>query len=156
MATSNFTSGGNGGINVIGTDEITDINDTLRIIYDELMNKGYTLNDSREFNDHETIDATEVYLDNKLVAVLHVTAGYYEYANVEVYLLAGMTNDEMVDEFEELVCDYDSERGWYIDRSLFTKDKKHAKKVLGVVEKYTTKIVQTAQFSNGETWYAKV
>ena len=156
MATANFTSGGNGGINVIETDELTDINDTLRNIYDELGDKGYTLSDSREFSGRDTIDATEVYFDNKLVAVLHVTAGYYEHANIEIYMVAGMTAEQMVDEFEELVSDYDSDRGWYVDRKLFTRDKRHAKRVQSAVETYTTKVVQTAKFSNGETWYEKV
>ena len=156
MAASNFTSGGNGGINVIETDELTDINETLSNIYDELEAKGYTLSESREFNDRDTIDTTVVYFDGKLVAVLHVTAGYCEHANLEVYMVAGMTDEEMVDKFEDLVSEYDNDRGWYIERSMFTRDKKHAKKVQSTIENYTTKVVQTARFSNGETIYERV
>lgn len=156
MATSNFTGGGNGGTNVIEVEHEFSVSETLENIFDELESKGYTLSESREFSGRDTIDATEVYFDNKLVAVLHVTAGYYEHANIEVYMVAGMTDREMVDEFEELVSGYDGERGWYIDRKLFTRDKRHAKKVQNTVERYTTKVVQVAKFSNGETWYAQV
>lgn len=155
MATANFTSGGNGGINVIETIDEFSVPYTLENIFYEMESKGYTLSDSCEFNDRDTIDATEVYFENKLVAVLHVTAGYYEHANIEVYTVAGMTDEEMVDKFEDLVSEYDSDRGWYVERSMFTRDKKHAKRVQSIVEKFTTKVVQTAQFSNGEALYEK-
>ena len=154
MATANFTHGGNGGINVIETDELTDTNDTLENINYELESKGYTLNDSKAFSN--TLDCTEVYHKGKLVAVLNVTAGYYEHANLEAYMVAGMTDEEMVDEFEDLVSEYDADRGWYVERSMFTRDKRHAKRVQSTIDRHTTKVVQTARFSNGETWYAKV
>lgn len=156
MATSNFTSGGNGGINVIEIENDFDYDYTLENIFDELEAKGYTLSDSREFSGGDTIDATEVYHNNKLVAVLHTTAGYYEHANMEVYMVAGMTDEEMVDKFEDLVSEYDYDKGWYVERSMFTRDKRHAKKVQSTIEAYTTRIVQTARFSNGEVWYEKV
>lgn len=158
MATSNFTSGGNGGINVILDDEYGDsVKYTMDSVYDRLSELGYIMNDSRVFNDRDTLDATEVYTkDRKLVAVLHVTSGYYEHANIEVYVVAGMTDDEMVDSFEELVSGYDLYKGWYVDRSMFTRDKRHAKRVQRAIDSHTVKVVQTARFSNGETWYKEV
>lgn len=152
MATGNFTQGGNGGINVIELENEFDYKDTIDNIEYELEAKGFTLSESRELDG----DCTEVYKDNKLVAVLNVTPGYYEHANVEVYLVARMSDDELQDDFEDLTFDYNSNDGWVLDRSKFTRNKREADKVLKAVEMFTTKIVVTARFSNGETMYAKV
>lgn len=152
MATGNFTLGGNGGINVIEVNNDFDYKDTVDNIMDELESKGYTLLDSRELDG----DCTEVYKDSKLVAVLNITLGYYEHANVEVYLIAHMDDDSLQDYFEDLTFDYNADDGWVLDKSKFTRDKREASKVLKAVETFTTKIEVTARFSNGETMYAKV
>lgn len=159
MATSNFSTGGNGGINVIDENEHFDtVSDTVGNVVDELDRMGYTSSDSREFNDRDTLNATEVYYKGKLVAVLRVTAGYYEHANMEVYLVAGMTNEELQEQFEDLTYTYnpDSFDGWVVDRSLFTRDKRHAKKVMDAVEEFTTKLRLVGVFSSGEAVYETV
>ena len=155
MATSNFYTGGNNGLNVILPQDESEgftqgeLGITIENIVSELTSKGYSVDSANHLTraprSFETGQGFLVYNKNaKIVAFLEVCFGYYEHANVDVYLLAGMSDDEMVDEFEELVCEYDINRGWYIDRKLFTKDKRHAKRVMTAVEKYTTKVVMTA------------
>ena len=79
--------------------------------------------------------------------------GYYQGANVSLWLVADMTEEELVDEFEDLVCDYNDEDGWYLARKNFTRNQKEKNKVLKTVELYTEKLNVVASLSNGEVFY---
>lgn len=146
MATANFYNSGNGGINAImDSDSVTEI---YNLIEDELLFKGFVLH--KYHNDSVAIEK-----DNKLVAVMSLEYGHYEGANVSLWLVADMTVEEMINEFEDLVCDYSHEDGWYIARKNFTRNQKEKNKVLEAVELYTEKLSVVASFDNGEVIYGK-
>ena len=146
MATANFYNNGNGGINAIMDGyEASEIYD---MIEDELLYNGFTLCNYKN-------DSTSIHKDGKLVAVMSLEYGNYEGANVSLWLVADMTEEEMVYEFEDLVCDYSHEDGWYIARKNFTRNQKEKNKVLKAVELYTEKLNVVASFSNGEVLYER-
>lgn len=146
MATANFYNNGNGGINAImDGDEVVE---NYILIKDELYSKGFMLHNYQD-------DSISIHKDDKLVAVMSLEYGYYEGANVSLWLVADMTEEEMVDEFEDLVCDYSHEDGWYMARKNFTRNQKEKNKVLKTVERYTEKLNVVASFHNGEVIYER-
>lgn len=146
MATANFYNNGNGGIHAImDSDRATEI---YNLIKDELLHNGFTLNNYKN-------DSTSIYRDDKLVAVMSLEYGYYEGANVSLWLVANMTVEEMINEFEDFVYDYDEDDGWTIARRLFTRNQKEKNKVLKAVELYTEKLNVVASFNNGEVIYGR-
>ena len=146
MATANFYNNGNGGINaILDGDEASEIYDMIK---DELSYNGFTLDDYQN-------DSTSIHKDGKLVAVMSLEYGYYQGANVSLWLVADMTEEEMVYEFEDLVSDYSDEDGWYMVRKNFTRNQKEKNKVLKTVERYTEKLNVVASFSNGEVLYER-
>ena len=146
MATANFYNNGNGGINAIMDGyEASEIYD---LIEDELSYNGFTLENYQN-------DSTSIHKDGKLVAVMSLEYGHYQGANVSLWLVADMTEEEMIDEFEDLVCDYSYEDGWYMARKNFTRNQKEKNKVLKAVELYTEKLNVVASFNNGEVLYER-
>ena len=147
MATANFYNNGNGGINAImDGDEVVE---NYILIKDELYSKGFMLYNYQD-------DSISIHKDDKLVAVMSLEYGYYEGANVSLWLVADMTEEEMVYEFEDLVCNYSyDEDGWYMARKKFTRNQKEKNKVLKTVERYTEKLNAVASLSNGEAIYER-
>lgn len=145
MATGNFYTGGNHGLNVIITDYDEAVDDTVENIISELSSKGYSVDSADHLTQaqgrFETGRGYLVYNKNgKIVAFLEVCAGYYEHANVDVY-----TGDELI-ELSDDGYDYDNE---------VTKNKRDIDRVVKCVEMYTDGYKRVATFSNGETIYEK-
>ena len=147
MATGNFYTGGNHGLNVILSEDETegltqwDLGITIENIVSELSSKGYSVDSAKYLTQaprsFETGQGFLVYNKNaKIVAFLEVCAGYYEHANVDVY-----TGDELID-----INDYDNE---------VTKNKRDIDRVVKCVEMYTDGYKRVATFSNGEAIYER-
>lgn len=143
MATGNFFTGGNHGINVIECDYEQAVEDTLANIVSELLSKGYSVDSANHLTQaprsFETGQGYLVYNKKaKIVAFLELCNGYYEHANIDIY-----TGDELIDISDE-GYDYENE---------VTKNKRDIDRVVKCVQLYTTQIVKVATFSNGETIY---
>ena len=141
MATSNFYTGGNHGLNVIYTDYDEAVGDTLENIMAELSSKGYSVDSANHLTQaprsFETGQGYRVYNKNaKIVAFIEVCAGYYEHANIDIY-----TGDELID-----ISD---------DGDEVTKNKRDIDRVVKCVEMYTDGYKRVATFSNGETIYER-
>lgn len=144
MATGNFYTGGNHGLNVIISDYDEAVEDTVANIVAELSSKGYSVDSANYLTQaprsFETGQGFLVYNKNaKIVAFLEVCAGYYEHANVDVY--TGMEDlDDLVNDGREYKSD-------------ITKNKRDIDRVVKCVEMYTSGYKRVATFSNGETIY---
>ena len=143
MATSNFYTGGNHGLNVIMVDYDEAVGDTFANIVADLEAKGYSVDSANHLTQaprsFETGQGFLVYNKNsKIVAFLELCAGYYEHANIDVY-----TGDELIDISDD-GYDYDNE---------VTKNKRDIDRVVKCVEAYTSGYKRVATFSNGETIY---
>ena len=143
MATSNFYTGGNHGLNVIISDYDEAVEYTLENIMAELSSKGYSVDSANHLTQaprsFETGQGYRVYNKNaKIVAFIEVCAGYYEHANVDIY-----TGDELIDIIDD-GYDYGNE---------VTKNKRDIDRVVKCVEAYTDGYGRVATFSNGETIY---
>lgn len=147
MATGNFYTGGNHGLNVIvipdEDEDSTIVEDTLVNIVDELSSKGYSVDDASHLTQaprsFETGQGFLVYNKNgKIVAFYELCAGYYSDANINIY-----TGDELIDISDD-GYDYNNE---------VTKNKRDIDRVVKCVEMYTSGYKKVAQFSNGETIY---
>ena len=145
MATGNFYTGGNQGLNVILTEYDEAVGDTMANIVAELSSKGYSVDDARHLTQAPRSFETGLgYLvvnsKGKYLAFMEVCAGYYEHANIDIY-----TGDELIDISDD-GYDYDNE---------VTKNKRDIARVMKCIEMYTNGYKQVAQFSNGETIYEK-
>lgn len=145
MATGNFYTGGNHGLNVIQVDYDEAVGDTLANIVADLEAKGYSVDSANHLTQAPRSFETGLgYLvvnsKGKYVAFMEVCAGYYEHANIDVY-----TGDELIDISDD-GYDYDNE---------VTKNKRDIAKVMKCIEMYTDGYKKVAQFSNGETIYEK-
>lgn len=149
MATSNFYTGGNNGLNVILCDYEQAVDDTMNNIITELKAKKYSIDRAnplaqapRSFNTgqgflvYKTTKARFV----KYVAFLEVCAGYYGHANIDIY-----TSDELVG------LGFDA----YDGDEQVTRNKRDIDRVVKTVKAFTNGYKQVAQFSNGETIYEK-
>jgi hypothetical protein len=149
MATGNFYTGGNHGLNVIiipdeEEDNMT-VEDTIANIVAELSSKGYSVDSADNLTQaprsFETGTGYLVYNKNaKIVAFLELCAGYYSGANIDIY-----TGDALIDISDD-GYDYDNE---------VTKNKRDIDRVVKCVEMYTDGFRKKYQFSNGETWYER-
>ena len=149
MATGNFYTGGNHGLNVIiipEDDEYgTVVGDTLANIVAELSSKGYSVDSARHLTQApRSFEIGQGYLvynkNGKIVAFYELCAGYYGHANIDIY-----TGDELVDISDE-GYDYGGE---------ITKNKRDIDRVVKCVEMYTGGYKRVATFSNGETIYER-
>lgn len=151
MATGNFYTGGNHGLNVILAEDETegltqwDLGITIENIVSELTSKGYSVDSANHLTQaprsFETGQGYLVYNKNaKIVAFLEVCAGYYEHANIDIY-----TGDELIDISDD-GYDYDNE---------VTKNKRDIDRVVKCVEIYTDGYKRVATFSNGGTIYER-
>lgn len=150
MATGNFYTGGNQGLNVIISDydeavedTLANIEDTLDNIVSELLSKGYSVDSANHLTQaprsFKTGTGYLVYNSKaKIVAFLELCNGYYEHANIDIY-----TGDELIDISDD-GYDYDNE---------VTKNKRDIDRVVKCVEMYTKGYKKVAQFSNGEAIY---
>ena len=146
MATGNFYTGGNHGLNIIISDYDEAVEDTLENIIAELSSKGYSVDSANHLTQaprsFETGQGYLVYNKNwKIVAFLELCNGYYEHANIDIY-----TGDELIDIGDS---DYEYEKE-------VTKNKRDIDRVVKCVEMYTDGYKRVATFSNGETIYKKV
>lgn len=142
MATGNFYTGGNHGLNVIIADYDEAVGDTLENIIAELSSKGYSVDSADHLTQaprsFETGTGYLVYNKNaKTVAFIEVCAGYYEHANIDIY-----TGDELID-----ISD---------DSYEVTKNKRDIDRVVKCVEMYTDGYKRVATFNNGETIYERI
>lgn len=145
MATGNFYTGGNHGLNIIISDYDEAVEDTLENIATELSSKGYSVESADNLTQaprsFETGIGYLVYNKNaKIVAFLEVCNGYYEHANIDIY-----TGDELIDIGDS---DYEYEKE-------VTKNKRDIDRVVKCVEIYTQGYKKVAQFSNGEAIYER-
>ena len=145
MATGNFYTGGNHGLNVIIAEYDEAVDDTVANIVAELSSKGYSVDSANHLTQaprsFETGQGYLVYNKNaKIVAFIEVCAGYYEHANVDIY-----TGDELID-ISDGGYDYGGE---------VTKNKRDIDRVVKCVEMYTDGYKRVATFSNGETIYER-
>lgn len=143
MATGNFYTGGNNGLNVIISDYDEAVEYTLVNIVDELSSKGYSVDDAKHLTQaprsFETGQGFLVYNKNgKIVAFYELCAGYYSGANINIY-----TGDELIDISDD---GYDNE---------VTKNKRDIKRVVKAIQDYTEGFKRVATFSNGETIYER-
>lgn len=145
MATGNFYTGGNHGLNVIISDYDEAVEDTLANIVSELTSKGYSIDSANHLTQaprsFETGQGYLVYNKNaKIVAFIEVCAGYYSGANVNIY-----TGQDLIDISDD-GYDYENE---------VTKNKRDIARVVKCVEMYTDGFRKKYQFSNGETWHER-
>jgi len=141
MATGNFYTGGNHGLNVIYVDYEEAVGDTIANIVAELSSKGYSIDSASHLIDtprsFDTGQQFTVYNKSaRVVALLELCAGYYSGANINVY-----TGQYLKD-----VLDDDS------DVSI---NKRDARRIVQAVQEFTTTFKRTATFSSGESIYER-
>lgn len=102
------------------------------ILPDELKNKGYTLDSGKYWNEATVYNST-----GKWVADLELRGGYYDGVQLIV-------ETDMYEKFD----------GYYDTKAdILEQATPHHKRLLKAIEKMTTRLIVSARFSNGETWY---